>query len=382
MPEDNQQDTGTPEPVQNTPDIQAETTPVEPAPVTTAPTTSPETVAVVAEVHNSPGSLVLQWLTYAFWGWTVLALTWLTAISVGFFINRESIESYQSTTVAYSLAAVLVLFVISLICDIFYSRVEPLKKHGAAMVIMIIHAVIFALFGIGALIVAVFAVVRLLIGDGDGSSYGDSGAVTTLITGLIIAVVYGATLLRTLRPFKLKRSGLVYWVFMAIVTIAITTLGIAGPTWNARVTRDDRLIERTLPQLSEAIRSYTAKADKLPANLAEVRDEVTGETRTLIDRNLVEYKPGKEVTASDTNASESTSVLAPDDPRRSPPITPESEKSFMYTLCVTYKAKKGTGQTYPAYDVGGNSISPETYYHEAGRVCYDLTTSYSYGKYY
>lgn len=336
---------------------------------------SPETKAVSQPVVNNPGVLVLQWLTYAFWGWTVLALTWLTAVSVGFFINRESIEGYESTMVAYSLAAVIVLFVISLLCDIFYSRAEPLRKHGAAMVIMIIHAVIFALFGIGALIVAVFAVVRLLIGDGGSSSYGDSGAVTTLITGLIIAVVYGATLLRTLRPFKLKRSGLVYWIFMAVVTIAITTLGIAGPTWNARVTRDDRLIERNLPQVSEAISSYTAKSDKLPATLADVRDQVSGDARSLIDRNLVEYKPGKKV---ETNAQDLPLGAA-----ESRPITiPPDEIPYRYTLCVTYKAKKGSSSTYPAYAPVDN-VSPQTYQHDAGRVCYDLVTSYGYGgKYY
>lgn len=331
----------------------------------TTPVTTTETV-----VHNSPGVLVLQWLTYAFWGWTVLALAWLTAVSVGFFIDQPT--SLQSEDIAYPLAAVIVLFVISLVCDIFYSRFETLKKTGGAMVIMIIHAVIFALFGIGSLIAAVFGLVRLLIGDSSASSYGDSGAITIIITGLIIAVIYGATLLRTARPFKLKRSGLIYWVFMTIVTLGIIALAIAGPTWNAYITRDDRLIERGLPQLSEAISNHTAKADALPATLNDVRDEATGDALTLIDRNLVEYKPGEkvEINAQDMSLEMLRPIVAPD------------ETAYHYTLCVTYKAKKGGPATYPAI-AQVDSVSPETYYHEAGRVCYDLQTSYGYGgKYY
>lgn len=330
---------------------------------------------------NSPGVLVLQWLTYAFWGWTILALAWLTAISVGFFVNPDSSIARESSVIAYSLAAVMVLFVISLICDAFYSRHEPVNKQGGAVIIMIIHAVIFALFGIGALITAVFAIVRLLIGDGDGSGYGDSGAVTTLITGLIITVVYAATLLRTVRPFKLKRSALLYWIFMGIVTITVTVLAIAGPTWNARMTRDDRLIERNLPQLSEIISSYTAKNDALPATLADVRDQATGDTRELIDRNLVEYKPGDKV---EQNASDMPLVApAEGESARSIPPIAQVETVYEYTLCVTYKAKKGDRGAYPAYAPVGRQISPDMYYHDAGRVCYDLQTGYGYGgKYY
>lgn len=318
-----------------------------------------------ARAVNTPGSLVLQWLTYAFWGWTVLALTWLTAISVGFFLDKSDSAS-ESTVIAYSLAAVVVLFLISLICDIFYTRREPLYKQGAATVIMIIHAVLFALFAIGALIVAVFAVVRLLIGEGTTSyQTGDAGSLTTLTTGLVIAVVYGATLLRTLRPFKLKRSSLVYWIFMTLVIGGIIGLGVAGPAWNARQTRDDRVIERGLMGVSEAVRSYTAKSEKLPQSLAEVKDQTKGDARTLLDRQLVEYMPGDKL----------PSDPAPANPDKPIPMV-ASVDAYSYTLCVTYKGSKGT-QPYYGKDGSYRVLDPDTYYHEAGRVCYDLQTQYT-----
>lgn len=325
------------------------------------------TKSSVSRVLNSPGSLVLQWLTYAFWGWTVLALAWLTTISVGFFIDKSN--GSESTTIAYSLSAVVVLFLISLVCDILYTKREQLVKHGAAMVIMIIHAVLFALFGIGALIVAVFAVVRLLIGDSTtGEQYGDSGTLTTLITGLVIAVVYGATLMRTLRPFKLKRSSLVYWIFMTLVTGAVVALALAGPTWNARQTRDDRLIERSLSGVSEAVRVYTEKSNKLPASLEDVRDQTTGDARTLIDRGLVEYTAGQKLPA------DPATTVTPDKPI----ALPDSADAYSYKLCVTYKAKKGPETPYYGKDGSYYAVtSPDTYQHEAGRVCYDLQTEYT-----
>ena len=311
---------------------------------------------------STPGTLVLQWLTYAFWGWTALALIWLTYLGVSYFIAPDS-RRYDEGMVAYSLAAVVVLFVISVICDMFYTRREAVQKAGASMVIMIIHAVIFALFGIGALIVAVFAVVNMLI-NGIGS-----GAKIALITGLIIAIVYAGTLLRTLNPLKGVRTSRLYWAFMALVVIGVTAMGIIGPAAYERSTRDDRLIERALPQLSEVINNHTAKAGELPKSLSEVRSAVGDEGRQLIDRNLVEYKPGSKVEPEAADA-----VL---DPSRS--VAPTAPV-YSYELCVNYKAEKNS--PYPAYAPESPAVSVDTTYHEAGRVCYNLQTWYGYGQKY
>lgn len=63
------------------------------------------------------------------------------------------------------------------------------------------------------------------------------------------------------------------------------------------------------------------------------------------------------------------------------PIVAPDRTSYRYTLCVTYKAKKGNDTYRASYQV--EDVSPETYTHDAGRVCYDLQTSYNYsGKYY
>lgn len=310
---------------------------------------------------NSPGILVLQWLTYAFWGWTILALTLLTAISVSFFLNRSDYDSGDS--ISYALAAVIVLFVISVICDVLYAKKEPLHKQGAAMVIMIIHAVIFALCGIGALIVAVFAIVNLLIGAG---SDGNEGAKTALITGGLIAVVYGVTLLRTVRPFKLNKVSLLYSLFMAVVTIVVTILGVVGPTLYASQTKDDRLIERGLSDVSQGVRNYTNKNGALPSSLSDLRDSnVSSDARELIDRNMVEYKTGAAVKQPNVDNNLGTS------------LEQLKEPAYEYTLCVTYKSDKGGDYAYD-YVEKGRDVTPNTYSHGEGRTCYELATKYVY----
>jgi hypothetical protein len=199
----------------------------------------------------------------------------------------------------------------------------------------------------------------MLIGDNYDSYSGSSdGSMTMLITGLVIAVVYGATLLRTLRPFKLKQSSLLYWVFMTIVTISITALAIAGPTVYARQTKDDRLIENSLPQVSEAIRAYTKEHDALPGSLADIKPTASDGARTLIDQNLVEYSPGVKIATMDLGSENGL----------------RSDSVYRYTLCVDYKDERGSGSIRPSSD----DVNPSTYSHAAGRTCYKLKTDYMY----
>lgn len=326
---------------------------------------------IASTSHNSPGLLVLQWLTYAFWGWTVLALAWLTVMSVNYFIDTSAGSGYLDGMIAYSLAAVIVLFVISLVCDIFYARQEPEHKTGAAMVIMIIHTVLFALFGIGSLIVAVFAIVRMLIGD---SAYGDnSGPLSTLISFIIVAIVYGMTLIRTLNPKWFKRAALVYWVFMIVVVVIVTALGIAGPAAQARFTRDDRLISDNLGQVSTAINDYANSQTALPKSLNDIKGDLKGDAKLLLTKNLVDYKP---LGMSD-NISKVTTP-ATDAPTDQPRLY-----TFEYDLCVTYKAES---DYYSSYDYttptsGQRDTSPSTYAHKKGKVCYELATRYQSSNY-
>ena len=72
---------------------------------------------------TNTGQIILQWLTYALWGWTVLIMSILTGMVMASLIGDADISS-----VAYPVAAVLVLLPAAFIADLFYSKQEPELK--------------------------------------------------------------------------------------------------------------------------------------------------------------------------------------------------------------------------------------------------------------
>ncbi|MBC7512088.1 hypothetical protein H7142_00290 [Candidatus Saccharibacteria bacterium] len=353
---------------------------IEPTPAVVSPVQSAVQPVAAAELPPAgPGMMVLQWLTYAFWGWTVLSLSGLILLVVNQLMTKmdgsgESGGYWFGGGIAYLLAAVLVLFVIALICDVFYSRAEKKHSRGSGTnVIMIIHAVIFALFGIGALIMSVFGIVSLLIGD----STDTSSVLSTVISGAIIAVLYGMTLLRTLQPRWIKAVAPMYWLGMTIAIVIAVTLGVVGPAANARLQRQDSVVEQGLPGVADAINDYVSKNAALPTTLGAVTvPSYDEETKQLLRENLVKYTPGESIATSDV--SDMFTINKNDDQfgRGGTVAT-----AFVYKLCVTYKTNDDydsyrskpyiqEGQKYPT--------SLETYGHEAGDVCYELQTEDTY----
>ncbi len=303
--------------------------------------------------------IILQWLTYAFWGWTVLALSVLTYTVLAFFmIGNADIGGFTP----YGIAAVMVLLPISLVCDLFYSRREPAKKVGAGVWLMVLHAVLFALFGIGSLIFAVFEIVQLL------TSSTDSTAIQVgLYSALIIAVYYALTFFRTLNPSKFGWVKRVYKMIMLISVGIIVLLGLVGPVAKERTLRDDKLIESNLGSVERAISSYSFANKKLPADLGVLN--LKDDAKKLVDRKLVVYKPQtgvKTVNAYDgITYKELTSPL-----------------TYRYELCATYKYASNdyTYRDYPSYKIEDEYTSNvDTFDHPAGEICYKLeTTGYDY----
>jgi hypothetical protein len=343
-----------------------------------APVAAP--APVVAELpHPGPGLMVLQWLVYAFWGWTVFSLSWLIFAVVTRLIDQRSYESGRSLMsnegISYLLASVIVLFIIAILSDIFYARAE--RKHASTTgtnVIMIIHAVIFALFGIAALIAAVFGGVSLMVGEATDTT----GAVSTIITGGIIFVLYGATLLRTLRPRWIKGVAPFYWMFMTLTVIISVVLGVMGPAAQVRLSAQDALVENNLPSLAESINAHTKETGSLPKSLNELTN--LGEygegddLKKLIDSNRVAYTPGERL----TNDSRSSIQMTPGSSQMGGTVP----TAYHYELCATYKTavgtdystsrryKNDTGDRYDTY------IS--TFEHPKGEKCYDIQTDFLY----
>lgn len=330
-------------------------------------------------VGASPATLTLQWLAYAFWGWLGLVLIWLTATTFNFFIrgNQSSGSSGVAEAIVYPLAAVVVLAVIAGICDWIYARRESTpKKVGGESVIMIIHTVIFALLGIGAVIVAVFALISMLMTT--SSSDGDYAKIS-LFTALVVAVFYAGAAMRTALAGHIKHMKAIGWSIMLVVVGGVLIASIAGPTAFSISTKQDRLIEKGIGPLAETINSYANQNNRLPDSL-ESLNLTHEDAKQIVNEKLVTYKPDVKPAESTTSnfvmpASETNpdlvleNILEPQDS--------VSGKIFYYELCVNYKAEKKsawestTNQEYRSYVSGYDS-------HGAGDYCYKAST---FGKY-
>ena len=314
--------------------------------------TSPVPAALVVETKSedhptSAGIVVLQWLTYAFWGWAIIALLVTVALVLVTFIMHES----TSDAIPYAIASMLVLFPIAIGCDLFYSRSERGKKVGASMLIMVIHAVIFALCGIGALIVGIWLIVALSIGQIAASDV--KLTTVAIMTALIIAGVYAITFVRTINPFKRPIAGLVYTGFMTALGLLFIVLCFVGPVADSARLKNDRLIESNIGDVRNGIEKYTISNEKLPKSLADI--ELESDAKQLVDEGLVSYTPGQEALKSGSKYSDDSGTMV-----------------HKYTLCTTYTAEKGTGRTPVVRD---SYYGVDTSNHPSGKTCYDLETS-------
>lgn len=328
-----------------------------------APTESPTPAAIQTPTSSdpsqrtSPGNIVLQWLTYAFWGWTILATSILTATVISSFVG----DSNPGDFTAYAVAAVLVLLPISIVCDLIYSKQEPEHKHGAASIVMVIHAVIFALLGVGAIISVVFSIVSMFISSGDKTD-----SQIFLYSSLIIAFLYASVIVRTVFPTKFPWIRRAFVLEMVVVVGIVALLGVIGPIAKARVTRTDTLIENNLSTLQYAIEDYAKDNDELPENLNDV--SVQGDAKKLVDDNLVDYK---------ANTKNSTTEIDKYGTTYNDTYDSNSYKTYYYQLCVDYKASKKdrystSSSSYDSTD--GYSSYITTYGHPEGEVCYKLKT--------
>lgn len=302
--------------------------------------------------ENSAGVIVLQWLTYAFWGWTLLAVNTLIFMVIFSLLKHVDLSSI----IPYAIASVLVLLPISLVCDLLYGKREPAKKTGPAVLVMVVHAVIFALFAIGSLIAGVFNIVQMMV-----STVSDPESMTALIISFTLCtLLYGFTFLRTLNPLPALRLPKVYPIAMSVIIIGFIIAAFVGPIATSAQTRDDRDITANLYNVSSAIDGYTTTNNKLPESLNDVTLE--GATSAIVQKGLVTYI--KEDTSSVSKSVQSSSYDG------------VNYTYYRYQLCVNYKEKDASQNIYTPYGTQASpnsySSSPDTNGHPAGKVCYKL----------
>lgn len=319
---------------------------------TSTPIVSPATATPVQQKSaNTPGVVVLQWLVYAFWGWTAVSLISLAASVFARFIADAEVGDFS----LYALSSALVLLPISTLCDVFYAKKEPPHKHGAAVAVMLIHAVIFALLGVGSLISLVFAVISIVTANGESS-----GQVVWALTSVFAAVVYAVLFARTALVGKFSLIKKLTPIIMSSIVIVFSVAAIVGPVMGQVRTRNDRLIESNIGNVSRAVDNYIQENNKLPASLDDINLE--GDASVVVTKGLVTYEPSTATNGtldyfSGTRASSSTTT------------------KYTFTLCATYTDKKKNPYSSSRYDQDQNATSLYVYGHDAGKVCYDLTST-------
>ncbi len=361
---------------------------------TTAPAT-PATVPVAHQEHTPGGAFVLQWLSYAFWFWYGVSMSWLAGVVINYFVTRSHSVAWAGE-LAYPLAAVIVMMVITLVTDWFYTKHEPARKTGGANVLMLLHAVPFVLIAIGSLITMVFSLLTMVLNSNPVATI--DGPLQVLLVALVVAAIFGLLAFRIVFGGRKAGARKVTWIVLGVLALGFIIAAFAGPALEAARTKQDRLIETALPSLSSDIRNYAQKNDKLPATLTDVSHNETDQAsavQLLIDQKLVTYKPNT-IPAKEGNSSvpgEDDGVVVP--AKTSSTIYPPAsgQKRFYYQLCTTYRDEKKSTSNYTNSGMGANyttdmsaGVSADYRYdyvysiasHPAGQVCYNL---YADGKY-
>lgn len=309
---------------------------------------------------NTPGVLVLQWLTYAFWGWTCLAMIWLTYVVSAHLIGGDQSSSGMS---AYILAAVLVLLPLSIGCDWFYSRKEPSKKTGASMVLMILHAVLFALLAIGSLIIFMYSLVQyMLVTPGDMTD-----TYIMMSTSITVAVIYLVVFLRTLNPLPKKKPGLILSIFMFVAIAILVTINLTGPIKTQKAIQQDNQTTEQLMSLVSDLNQHAKINNDLPASLSN--SSFKGKDNPLVVSNAVEYTRYDPV-PSDQSTEEADSSPDYDKPNSS--YDGLNHTKLPFKLCVTYKVDTSYDYNQPLTIAQPSDSFYADQAHKDGKNCYEL----------
>lgn len=294
-----------------------------------------------APAHSSAGVIVLQWLTYAFWGWLIVGLIWLLSV----ILLNAIMDEPTANAVPYAIAASVVVLPLAFLCDLFYRKREPAKKAGGAGIVLILHTVVYALLGIGALIIAIFTALNLAINTGENKPQ-----LITLAVAGFAACMYALTFLRTLNPFNTKFAARLYSYGMLVVTLGLLLFTITGPLASSIATRDDRRIEENIANLQYAIDEYTMTHNQLPDSLDNLSTELeyTDEAKRLVNDGVVTYK--KEHATTEQDGSDTVA-------------------RHHYQLCAEFtherKADEAQNDSYRSFT--------DFEAHGAGEVCFKLT---------
>ena len=277
---------------------------------------------------------------------------------VGVIATAALLNSAVEATIPYALAAIVVMLPIAFITDLFYRKYETPKKFGAATAILSVHAVIYALTAIGALIITVLTGLEMLI---NATSF-NSGSGVSLVVTITTSLFFGGLFARIIGTTKSKKIAKVYSYIMLILSLGLAITAVAGPLTKSVLTRDDRIIEDNLYSIDQSVKEYIKDNNTLPESLSDITltSSTDDDVATLIEKNKITYKAGSEETTSTSSSHDSNSTYN------------RVSTIYTYSLCAQYKASVGTKTEIDnAKENNSKYNTIDTSSHDAGTVCYE-----------
>lgn len=336
-------------------------TPVAETPAVATEAQAQPAVAAKSESKSmNPKQIVLQWLSYTLWSWSLITIATLLSSSLTYFLVSGSKDDGSYEWQLYFVAAMICLVPAAFFVDRVFAKHEQPKKHGFAAVVMVLNAVGVFLAALGSTIAFVIGLFRLILSTGD-----TTGTQVLIISSLVVSILTFALFFRILNLEKFKAFTTIYRYTMLGVSVLALILTFVGPFVRELSLKQDRLIESGLEGVSSAIKSYANKNDKLPETLDDLDfSTYQSSARDLARSGAVEYKPEGSTVDVDTLSNPKSSFA-------------RTTTVYRYQLCVTYKAaKQAAYDTYESADSDGYLTYVSTYSHPKGRECYKLKTSY------
>lgn len=286
--------------------------------------------------------VVLQWLCYVFWFWTLLIISIILSSVLSYFL----IDRFDPTWLTYVSSSLLILLPAAYVTDHYYSKVEPSKKHGFAAVVMVVNAVIACVAVVASLITLMVTLVGLAIDTGSTDS-----KLVIIISSLIVASMSLLFFLRIIKVDRLRGMNRNFTRIISGIVALTLTLVIVGPLINAAQRKNDRFIEENYYSVRRQISNYVTENNRLPNSFDDVG--FTDNAKKVVETGRLTYEKGEKVSSEESSIYTSTA---------------RTRSEFFYTICVVWDYEKESPAIYysDADDFRG--------YHDSGTECYEETT--------
>lgn len=310
---------------------------------------------------NEPRVATTQWMTYVFWAGAAIAGSVLVGISTSLVVDGYG---QGMSSALYAVIALAIILPIAVISDRVYSKDERSQKVGIGLVLMVLHAVIFAIVAVGALATAIYSLTQHLL-----FPTGTNELLTVTATAGWLALTFALIVVRTVKVSFARMAK----ILLLVLTVSTFFWGVLGPVTQSVMRRDDDQSERAFQNLYSMVTIQAGETGKLPADIDAAIDVQTSkymlnETAVLkksADAGLISYIPN---TKEPTTVKEDGSVIT----------------THYFQMCVTYKYDNKNRDNWGGIYIDSVSSSDGNHSSlytgtspDAGSHCYQYTATSS-----